>query len=252
MVIAHRAEISLNTLLAAMRWTGYEEPHLVFAGGERYVPPTAAIGLDNAAMDELRECGFLANKGKRFTGDFEDTLHLLNRPPIEYFAHVRTSDESYEILVAGHDRTAVVAVRQDERVWLKPYRGKNTAALLVDHLPDFPAANFTPFTVPRHEITEPNTVTGIYDEKRTRSPEVKELEEIFSVPEYGSGLLHAAKRDHRGNRRQAPVGLSYLDIDAGRVGLTSGGPRGNEHIVVLPGDRTRLSEKVASLGASPH
>ncbi|MGC7093814.1 ESX secretion-associated protein EspG [Amycolatopsis lurida] len=250
MVIAHRAEISLGALLAAMRWTGYDQPHLVFAGGEQYVPPTAATGLDNAAMDELRELGFVT--GKRLTGDFEDTLHLLNRPPIEYFAHVRTRDESYEILVVGHDRTAVVAVHQDERVWLKPYRGKNAAALLVDHLPDFPAANFTPFTVPQHEMAETNTVTGIYDEKRTRSSEAKELEEIFSVPEYGSGLLHAARRDHRGNRHQAPVGLSYLDIDAGRVGLTSGGPRGNEHIVVLPGDRTRLSEKVASLGASPH
>ncbi|MBN6036180.1 ESX secretion-associated protein EspG [Amycolatopsis sp. 195334CR] len=252
MVIAHRAEISLNTLLSAMRWTGYDQPHLVFAGGERYVPPTATAGLDKAAEEELRECGFVTGKGKRLTGEFEDTLHLLNRPPIEYFAHVRTRDESYEILVAGHDRTAVVVVHQDERVWLKPYRGKNAAALLVDHLPDFPAAKFTPFTVPRHEMVEQIGVSGIYDEKRSRSAEAKELEEIFSVPEYGSGLLHAARWDHRGNRRQAPVGLSYLDIDAGRVGLTSGGPLGNEHIVVLPGDRTRLSEKVASLGASLH
>ncbi|AXB46702.1 ESX secretion-associated protein EspG [Amycolatopsis albispora] len=250
MVIGHRTEISLNTLLTAMRWTGYDHPHLVFAGGERYIPPSASTGLEKAAMDELRDLGFAA--GNRLTGDFEDTLHLLNRPPIEYFAHVRTRDESYEILVAGHDRTAVVAVHQDERVWLKPYRGKDAATLLVDHLPSFPAASFTPFTVPRHEMAEANGVQGIYDEKRSRSPEAKELDEIFSVPHYGSGLLHAARRDYRGDRHQAPSGLSYLDLDAGRVGLASGGPRGNEHIVVLPGDRSRLSEKVASLGASAH
>ncbi|UJW33708.1 ESX secretion-associated protein EspG [Saccharothrix sp. AJ9571] len=250
MVIGHRIEISLNTLLTAMRWTGHDQPHLIFAGGERYIPPSAAPGLDNAARTELSELGLV--QGNRLTNDFEDTLHLLNRPPIEYFAHVRTQDESYEILVAGHDRTAVVVVHQGEQVWLKPYRGQSAATLLVDHLPSFPAANFTPFTVPRHEMAEESGAAGIYDEKPAKSQEAKELDEIFSVPNYGAGLLHAAKRDHRGNRQQAPVGLSYLDIDAGRVGLSSSGPRGNEHIVVLPGDRTRLSEKVASLGASLH
>ncbi|WP_240686896.1 ESX secretion-associated protein EspG [Amycolatopsis suaedae] len=226
-----------------MRWAGCGEPHIVFANEAVYIPPEAAPEFDRKVREELGDLGLL--RGGRLTDEFADTLHLFDKPEQEFFAFVRTGDEQYSILVAARNRAAAVALHQGDRVWLKPDPTPNQAATLVEHLPEFDPAGFTPFTVARQDLRDAeNGGSDIYDEPARTSPEARELLEIFSVPYYGAGFLHAARRDHRGRREQASETVKYLDIDAGRVTFAESG---GDHIAVLPGTPVNLANKLAAL-----
>ncbi|MFI9451083.1 ESX secretion-associated protein EspG [Amycolatopsis sp. NPDC052450] len=236
MVLARPVEITLDTLLTAFRHAGCGDPHLVFAGGLRYVPPSSRNGEDRAAFEELGGLGF--TEGKRLTSDFEDVLHILDRPDTEYYATVRTEAEQYNVLVAVRGRGAVTAICEGNRVWLKGVRTSDRAAALVLNLPEYPPARFTPFSLPQDDI------------KDSRSRDARWLDDVFEQPYFGVGFFAAAKRPNGEKRTEATDGLTYLDLDAGRVAMhVSGSPR-NRYVTVLPGEPTLLAQKVAALCAS--
>lgn len=236
MVLARPVEITLDTLLTAFRHAGCGDPHLIFAGGLRYIPPSSRNGEDRAAFEELGGLGF--TEGKRLTSDFEDVLHILDRPNTEYYATVRTEAEQYSVLVAVRGRGAVTAICEGNRVWLKGVRTSDHAAALVVNLPEYPPARFTPFSLAQDDF------------KDSRSRDARWLDDVFEQPYFGVGFFAAAKRPNGEKRTEATDGLTYLDLDAGRVAMhVSGSPR-NRYITVLPGEPTLLAQKVAALRAS--
>ncbi|RSM71016.1 ESX secretion-associated protein EspG [Amycolatopsis sp. WAC 01375] len=236
MVLARPVEITLDTLLTAFRHVGCGDPHLIFAGGLRYIPPSSRNGEDRAAFEELGGLGF--TEGKRLTSDFEDVLHILDRPNTEYYATVRTEAEQYSVLVAVRGRAAVTAICEGNRVWLKGVRTSDRAAALVMNLPEYPPARFTPFSLPQDDF------------KDSRSRDARWLDDVFEQPYFGVGFFAAAKRPNGEKRTEATDGLTYLDLDAGRVAMHVSGSPQNRYITVLPGDPTLLSQKVAALRAS--
>ncbi|MFC9251065.1 ESX secretion-associated protein EspG [Amycolatopsis thailandensis] len=247
MVLARPVEITLDTLLTAFRHAGCGDPHLIFAGGLRYIPPSSRNGEDRAAFEELGGLGF--TEGKRLTSDFEDVLHVLDRPDTEYYATVRTEAEQYSVLVAVRGRAAVTAICAGSRVWLKGVRTADRAAALVMNLPEYLPARFAPFSLPQDDF---KLAAGneLYDEPESRSREARRLDEVFEQPYFGVGFFAAAKRSDGGRRTEAVDGLTYLDLDAGRVAMhVTGSPR-NRYITVLPGEPVLLSQKVAALRAS--
>jgi len=246
-VLARPVEITLDTLLTAFRHAGCGDPHLIFAGGLRYVPPSSRNGEDRAAFEELGGLGF--TEGKRLTSDFEDVLHVLDRPDTEYYATLRTEAEQYSVLVAVRGRAAVTAICEGGRVWLKGVRTADRAATLVMNLPEYPPARFAPFSLPQDDF-KPGEGNELYDEPESRSREARRLDEVFEQPYFGVGFFAAAKRSDGGRRTEAVDGLSYLDLDAGRVAMhVTGAPR-NRYITVLPGEPVLLAQKVAALRAS--
>ncbi|MGW4831651.1 ESX secretion-associated protein EspG [Amycolatopsis japonica] len=247
MVLARPVEITLDTLLTAFRHAGCGDPHLIFAGGLRYIPPSSRNGEDRAAFEELGGLGF--TEGKRLTSDFEDVLHILDRPNTEYYATVRTETEQYSVLVAVRGRAAVTAICEGNRVWLKGVRTADRAAALVMNLPEYPPARFSPFSLPQDDF---NGAGGndLYDEPASRSREARQLDEVFEQPYFGVGFFAAAMRPDGGRRTEATDDLTYLDLEAGRVAMhVSGSPR-NRYITVLPGEPALLAQKVAALRAS--
>jgi len=246
-VLARPVEITLDTLLTAFRHAGCGDPHLIFAGGLRYVPPSSRNGEDRAAFEELGGLGF--TEGKRLTSDFEDVLHVLDRPDTEYYATLRTEAEQYSVLVAVRGRAAVTAICEGGRVWLKGVRTADRAAALVMNLPEYPPARFAPFSLPQDDF-KPSEGNELYDEPESRSREARRLDEVFEQPYFGVGFFAAAKRSDGGRRTEAVDGLSYLDLDAGRVAMhVTGAPR-NRYITVLPGEPVLLAQKVPALRAS--
>ncbi|WP_410650037.1 ESX secretion-associated protein EspG [Amycolatopsis sp. cmx-4-54] len=247
MVLARPVEITLDTLLTAFRHAGCGDPHLIFTGGLRYIPPSSRNGEDRAAFEELGGLGF--TEGKRLTSDFEDVLHVLDRPNTEYYATLRTETEQYNVLVAVRGRAAVTAICEGNRVWLKGVRTADRAAALVMNLPEYPPAQFAPFSLAQDDFNGGGG-DGLYDEPESRSREARQLDEVFEQPYFGVGFFAAAMRPDGGKRTEAIDGLSYLDIDSGRVAMhVSGSPR-NRYITVLPGEPTLLAQKVAALRAS--
>ncbi|WP_414936037.1 ESX secretion-associated protein EspG [Amycolatopsis sp. cmx-11-51] len=247
MVLARPVEITLDTLLTAFRHAGCGDPHLIFAGGLRYIPPSARNGEDRAAFEELGGLGF--TEGRRLTSDFEDVLHILDRPNTEYYATVRTETEQYSALVAVRGRAAVTAICEGGRVWLKSVRTADRAAALVLNLPEYPPARFAPFSLPQDNF-KLGAGSDLYDEPEPRSREARRLDEVFEQPYFGVGFFAAAKRPDGGKRIEATDGLTYLDLDAGRVAMHVAGSPRNRYITVLPGEPTLLAQKVAALRAS--
>ena len=123
-MVLKQVELSLDTMRTAMRQAGCGDPHQIFAGGLRYIPPSSANQVDRAAFEELSQYGF--TQGRGFTPGFEEVLELLDRPPTEYFAYARTMDEQFGVLVAVRGRFAVTALCQGERVWLKTVSPDNS------------------------------------------------------------------------------------------------------------------------------
>ncbi|MEV7553722.1 ESX secretion-associated protein EspG [Amycolatopsis sp. NPDC089917] len=247
MVLARPVEITLDTLLTAFRHAGCGDPHLIFAGGLRYVPPSSRNGEDRSAFEELGGLGF--TEGKRLTSGFEDVLHILDRPNTEYYATTRTEEEQYSVLVAVRGRAAVTAICEGDRVWLKRVRTADRAAALVMNLPEYPPARFAPFSLPQDDF-KADAGNELYDETASRSREARRLDEVFEQPYFGIGFFAAAKRADGGRRTEAVDGLTYLDLDAGRVAMHVTGPPRNRYVTVLPGEPVLLAQKVAALRAS--
>lgn len=229
-----RVELPLDTLLTAMSLAGCGEPHLIFAGGERYIPPSATERVNREALAELDSLGLATKDG--LVRDFEDALRTLDRPHTEYIAHARAGERQYGILVAVRGRSATVAVREDDSVRLNRVREADYAAVLVNQLPSAPPAEFTPFSVPQREIRGEPSSQG-----------ARTLASILEGPSGGLGYLHVARRAGGDNRREASEAICYVDAEPGRVGIarTEG-----EHVTVFPGDEVRLASRLAAVRAT--
>ncbi|WP_024876408.1 ESX secretion-associated protein EspG [Saccharomonospora piscinae] len=227
------AELTLHTVLDALSRIGCHTPHPVFAGGARYVPPSAAARVAAGTLDELAAAGL--TRGERLTPEFEDVLHVLARPHTEYIAHTRSGRAEHSALVAARGRSVVVAVRCDTRVRLDTATAHLLPDLLVDTLPGWDEPEeFEPFTVPAQRLRDGD------------AQEAHVLHDLLSRPEHGIGYLRVARQPDGGERVRAAGVVCYLDLDVGRVGLH----RAGEHIAVFPGSPSRLASRVAALRAT--
>jgi ESX secretion-associated protein EspG len=209
MVVPRTVELSLRTFLSASALVGEREPHPIFAGGLRFVPPSSKSAVDRQAFDELGGLGL--TRGKHLSEPLVDTLEILDHPQVRLHAYVRTGDEQYGVLVAGLGRDGVVAVCRGDRVRLHPMpRGARHADLLVRELSAYPSAHFTPFSFAQHD---------------DRSEEARLLRSLFERRHYGIGELHAPN----------VLPVTYLDIDDGRIGFALTGQANNRYIKVFPG-----------------
>lgn len=220
------AEFSLHTLLTAMRDVGCGDPHPVFAGGLRYVPPSAAKRVGREAFEELSEYGF--TQGDGFTPEFEDVLHLIDNPAYSFYAYARDLTGQIGILATRN----VTVVCRGDRVTLGSH-DTHPADALVAHLPAYPAVNIKPFTLSQEDFNGPQDVSDVFDDAPARSREAEELDALFQRPHEGLGQLYA---DHK----TGDSTVSYLDLDEGRVGIALA----DGYISVMPGDRKQLSHKL--------
>lgn len=245
-MVRKQVELSLNTLLTAMRQAGCGEPHQIFAGGLRYIPPSSVKQVNREAFEELSQYGF--TQGDGFTAEFEEILHLLDRPATEYFAYARDMKEQLGVLVAVQGRFAVTALCQGDRVWLKTVSPDNNPVdALIANLPPYAPARFTPFSLPQEEFRREEEADDIFDDGPARSRDARQLDEIFGQPYYGVGQFYAAKRSPDGSRTMSRDSMSYLDVDSGRVAMALTGSPGNRYITVLPGEPGLLAQKVTAL-----
>ncbi|MGK3207688.1 ESX secretion-associated protein EspG [Amycolatopsis sp. MEPSY49] len=222
------ARFSLTTLLTAMRATGCGDPHPVLAGGLRYVPPSAAARVNREAFEELSEYGF--TQGDRFTPEFEDVLHLLDRPSKQFYAYARDVTEQIGILTASRGRTAVTVVCRGEHVELTGVSpDSHPADALVAELPPCRPAPIKPFSLPQQEFQDTQAVSDVFDDAPARSRAAQQLDAFFQQPHFGLGQLYADENS-----------VSYLDLDEGRVGIALA----NGYISVVPGENSQLSHKL--------
>ncbi|WP_370970331.1 ESX secretion-associated protein EspG [Amycolatopsis sp. cg9] len=223
-----KAAFSLDTLLTALRNTGGGDPHPVFAGGLRYIPPSAKNHVNRAAFEELSEYGF--TQGNGFTPEFEDVLHLIDRPATELHAYARDLTEQIGILAVATGRTAVTVVCRGNRVELDGVSpDTHLADALVAKLPPGEPAAIKPFTLPQADFRPDQPVSDVFDDAPARSREAQELDALLQQPHFGVGQLRTDGKT-----------VSYLDLEAGRVGIALA----DGFISVVPGAPKQLSGKL--------
>jgi hypothetical protein len=222
------AELTLTTLLTALRNVGCGDPHPVFAQGLRYIPPSAKTAVNREAFEELSRYGF--TQGDGFTPEFEDVLHLIDRPATEFSAYARDTDSQIGILVAAQSRSAVAVVCRGETVELTGVSpDTHPADALVANLPPCPPAPIRSFTLPQEDFQQHQDVSDVFDDAPARSRDAQELDALFQQPYFGVGQLYAGDKT-----------VSYLDLDAGRVSISLAGG----YISVLPGEPHEISRKL--------
>ncbi|MFJ7210542.1 ESX secretion-associated protein EspG [Amycolatopsis sp. NPDC098790] len=214
------ADLSLHTLLTAMRDAGCGDPHPVLAGGLRYVPPSAETHVNREAFEELSEYGF--TQGNGFTPEFDDLLHRLDNP--RCYAYARDEAGQIGILAAP----GVTVVCRGDRVTLET-KDSHPADALVAKLPPHRPAPIKPFTLSQEDFKGPQDVSDVFDDAPARSREAQELDALFQRRHLGLGQLYAETNT-----------VSYLDLDEGRVGIALE----NGYISVVPGDHRQLSHKL--------
>jgi hypothetical protein len=221
-----KSTFSLNTLLTAMRNVGCGDPHPVFAGGLRYVPPSAKQQITREAFEELSPYGF--TQGDGFTPEFEDVLHLIDQPAKEFVAYARNTTEQIGVLVAVKGRSKVSVVCRGAQVELADIDDVHPTDALVALLPECRPAAIKPFSLPQGDFRDP-PASDIFDDAPARSREAQELDALFQQPHYGVGQLQTEGKT-----------VSYLDLKAGRVGIAVA----DGYISVLPGENKNLSHKL--------
>ncbi|GAB3499413.1 ESX secretion-associated protein EspG [Amycolatopsis cihanbeyliensis] len=238
-------ELSLSAFLVAGTSAGFARPHLIFSGGAHYLPPRSRERADQQAWEELAGLGLAF--GRELAGTLDDAIHVLYRPEVEYWAHVNTEGDRHHLLVAARGREAVVAFQQDGTVWLKPAREHDRARTLARNLPSWPAAEFLGFSVRRDEVTQPGGQP--YEPPPARSQEARILDDVLHQPNHGFGQLHVASSDG-GGRVPSTTQLTYLDLDAGRVGLELGPPDQVQHVTVFPGTLVEIAARLGRIRAA--
>ncbi|WP_216214358.1 ESX secretion-associated protein EspG [Amycolatopsis aidingensis] len=237
-------ELSLPAFLTAGAGAGFARPHPIFSGGAHYLPPRSRERAERQAWEELAGLGLAF--GRELAGNLDDAIHVLYRPEAEYWAHVHTQGEQYHLLVAVRGRDAVAAFHQDGTVRLKPAREHDRARTLARNLPRHPAADFVGFSVHRDELARRGGEP--YRPPPARSHEARILDDVLRQPNHGFGQLHVAVVEGAG-RMQSATQLTYLDLEAGRVGLESGPPEADQHVTTFPGTPAEIANRLGRIRA---
>lgn len=105
--------------------------HPTLIGGEKWYPPDEAAQLDSMADEELARLGW---RGR----DFAEVIALLQRPAVDYYSWARINGRDVTLQVARSGRDTVLAIANDDALFLYPSTPENAAWDLAAALPDTP------------------------------------------------------------------------------------------------------------------
>lgn len=198
----------------------------------------------------------------------EDWLGLLARPRVSIDAlHIPNFQAAPVAALAATDGSkAVLAVQDEDGIWLRPIYPDGIASAVVDLLPACQRGTEASLTLPvgRALRIRPSTSThtgaspGASTATRRRASlaeragnEEDAYAQLIAQPRLRGGQLAANSRDELGGRRRSGV-LAWFDTASGRyLSISRTGTDGREWVTVAPADaktlRTRLTELVAEV-----
>ncbi|GAA4551419.1 ESX secretion-associated protein EspG [Amycolatopsis samaneae] len=234
------------------------------------------VSLRHRVDAELSARGVRDARG-RLEPDIEDVLHLIARAPLTIDAlHIpRFEAPTVGLLAAGDGRKGVVAIQDDDGVWLRSAPPDGLVSTVVDLLPAGRRGSEAPITLPLDEAlrtapmrvpvsaTPPESAEKGKRKERSQAPRRTSLSERVTVdpreayarlsgqPRLCGGQLAANSRSQVGARQRSRV-LAWFDTATGRyLSLSRAGTDGREWVTVAPADpktlRTRLGEMVSSV-----
>lgn len=204
--------ISLQTFTTVLARYNLGEPHITLVGGEQWYPPEQRGQLVDAAHEELAALG-LFQRGRIDEG-FLDTVRLLQRPSVEYYAFCRVSDKPSSVRAAFAGERGIVAVSDALTLRLLPTEPFRAALDAAHQLPDTPPAALHSLScalIDYEAIARGETLRGtasVADAKRALT--------WLKKPWTGSGQMYAAIRDYSGRRVRSEERAYWFDTSDGR------------------------------------
>jgi hypothetical protein len=211
-VLRDHVQVSLPTYKKMLEHFNIGEPHITLVGGEKWYPPEARKGLLDAAMDELRRLGFV--RGDRLDADWADTVAVLQRPGTEYYTWAKINGRSITVRTACSGREGVIAVANEDTLFLWPSNPDTAPQDLAAQLPDTPPAHLHSMSCAEADYQA--LATGrVPPESGGR--DAKQILRWLKAPRVHAGQLYAAVRDGRGTRRRTTRPPFWIDTESGRI-----------------------------------
>ncbi len=230
------------------------------------------VSLRHRADAELKARGIRDARG-RLEPAVEDAVQLLTRAPLTLDAlHIpQFQAPTVGVLAASDGRNGVVAIQDQNGIWLRDVPGDGIVSAVVALLPPGPRGTEASVTLPLDDairtppIRVPVTTGAPAEEqgKKVQPPKRTSLSErvtadpreaygrISGQPRLRGGQLAANSRSQVGARQRSRV-LAWFDTATGRyLSLSRAGTDGREWVTVAPADpktlRTRLGEMAAGV-----
>jgi hypothetical protein len=173
---------------------------------------------DAAMWREFREVE-LVDRHDQLHAAALDSLAVLARPSVEYFAAFTEQDAQRAVLVAALGTEAVVVVRAGDAVTVSSFANRSLPEALVSHLPRVRPARVKAVNVRLAEVDAVgedshavllNAMPGV-------ERDVALVEMLRGQAATGMGELYAAARDRWGHRAVLADPIMYRDSRAGRI-----------------------------------
>lgn len=205
-----------------------------------FVPPAGEAerhAAERAAVDELRRLNLIAGRDE-LDDEVTAAFGLLRRPVDEFYGWFVRSDRTvFSAVAAVREQRAVLAVLDENAVWLSDISPDGPAQALVGVAPRLAAVRATSISAPAGDFYLPPPGTAVpADDRIVRgrvTPKGHEadgakLRALVAQPSIGRGQLFVATRDQLGRRRRPDRPIYYLDTDGGRWMFHFSTARGGE------------------------
>ncbi|MEC3978801.1 ESX secretion-associated protein EspG [Amycolatopsis sp. H20-H5] len=203
-------ELSRETYQTLVRRTDAGDIHPTLVGGEKWYPPDELAQLDGKADAELEGQGWRAR-------DFAEVIALLQRPTVDYYCWAKINGHDITVQTATRGRDAVLAVANEDMLFLYPSRAETAAWDLVASFPDTP---------PVPKMLSLTCAQGDYeaalngDAPMTSSSSARDARraaEWMRAPRIHVGRLYVALREGRERRVRNEIPPYWIDTEQGRI-----------------------------------
>lgn len=242
-------EISVSPLFSLLQREKLGEPHILFAGGERYHSPRFATEAERVIQRELADAGL---GDKRDYVDFVDMIGVVQHATAEFYGWVVGVEENYGVLVASRGRQAVCLVRLGDTVRVERCDPERMLAQLVERMPENVVGRGDPISVGHEEFHTRSRAQGSVMRRagQTRPEAARRLDALLAAQRRHVTKLYAAKRDAGGARQRSERWLTVLDLVDGRWVLSVTEARRQKWINAAPGTASLLSDRLVELARS--
>jgi hypothetical protein len=250
MVLPGPARLSVDALTWLLESEGIGELHRVLAPTAVWRPTDEMDAGRIAARTEISGFGWY-DRRSRLDVEVAAALTVLCRATTEFYGWINHGEATIGVLAGAIGGQALLAVRDGERVWLKPTGWPRLAAALISQTADVPAGRGQPLTVARSDVlgaVRGQRLTEAAVQVTRATVAVQRVRQIMALPTTGGGELYAAVRDGLGRYTISPP-VSYADTTDGRyVTITTGTQ--HQQVLVAPATRADLVARLTELHRS--
>lgn len=226
-------------------------------GGELHIAlapePMWLDGQESAAAKRAlaAETAAYAGKPRDDEPDFRAVAELLSRPPDARYGWISDvpTGSRLGVLAAGGQWFGLVAVREDDNVWVRTFWPESLSGVLAGALPDDSwKSSAQPISVTRSEmLTADNDAMGFVPPRA----EVRRAQRIVALDAHGIAEFYAQISDG-GNRRSSKYPLRVYDTEDGRWTLRVTPVCSDERIDLAPADYDDVAKILDSLSRELH